>query len=69
MPRIGSPKGNFQRICVEEDWSKKLTWKYEKLCGASVDKRTRHNCRNGGIFWGQQISGGHCKWCEISLGR
>jgi hypothetical protein len=22
MPRIGSPKVNFRRICVEEDWSK-----------------------------------------------
>jgi hypothetical protein len=41
---------------------KKLTWKYEKLCGASVDKLSRHNYRNGGIFGGQQISGGHCRW-------
>ena len=39
--------------------SKKLTWKYEKLCGASVVKLTRCNRRNGGILGGQQISGGH----------
>jgi hypothetical protein len=42
--------------------SKKLTWKYEKLCGVSVVKLTRRNRRNGGIFGGQQISGGHCRW-------
>jgi hypothetical protein len=33
---------------------KKLT-KYEKLCGASVDKLNRHNYKNGGIFWGVNI--------------
>lgn len=42
--------------------SKKSTWRYEKLCGASVVKLTRRHCRNGGILGGQQISGGHCRW-------
>ena len=41
--------------------SKKLTCKYEKLRGASV-KLTRHNCRNEGIFGGEQLSDGHCRW-------